>query len=182
MTSQAQRRSFLRGLGGLGLSSGLWLAIARTPAAPGQGYALGGADGEHLLHFRDQGDIFIKISAATGSDNLAVGTQQVKRGSGIPTHRHLSMDEAFYILEGGGTVVLNDVRHRFEKNGSIFIPKNCWHSFENPDRELLLLWIVTPAGLDGFFRDTCNPPGLPPKQLTREQVKQIALNYGTEFQ
>ena len=51
----------------------------------------------------------------------------------------------------------------------------------NPDHELLLLWIMAPAGLDGFFRDTCNPPRAPPKQLTREQVNEIARKYATEF-
>jgi hypothetical protein len=40
---------------------------------------------------------------------------------------------------------------------------------------------MTPAGLDGFFRDTCNPPGAPPKQLTKEQIRETALKYGTEF-
>ena len=51
----------------------------------------------------------------------------------------------------------------------------------HPDHELLLLWIMAPAGLDGFFRDTCNPPGVPPKQLTREQVNEIARKYATEY-
>jgi hypothetical protein len=51
--------------------------------------------------------------------------------------------------------------------------------FANPDRELLLLWIMAPAGLDGFFRDTCSPPGA--KQLTREQVNEIARKYATEY-
>jgi hypothetical protein len=55
------------------------------------------------------------------------------------------------------------------------------HGFANPDHELLLLWIMSPPGLDGFFRDTCNPPGVPPKQLTREQINEIARKYGTEF-
>jgi len=91
------------------------------------------------------------------------------------------MDEAFYVLEGGGIFILNDVRRSFEKGGTIFIPKNSWHGFLNPDHELLLLWIVTPAGLDGFFRDTCTPPRVPPKQLTREQISAIARKYGTEF-
>jgi hypothetical protein len=40
---------------------------------------------------------------------------------------------------------------------------------------------VTPPGLDGFFRETCTPPGAPAKQLTREQIREIALKYGTEF-
>lgn len=92
------------------------------------------------------------------------------------------MDEAFFVLDGSGTVTLNDVGHGFERGSSIFIPRNSWHGFANPDHELLLLWIVTPAGLDGFFRDTCSAPGLPAKQLTTEQIKDIALKkYATEF-
>src|SRR5262249_31389396 len=131
--------------------------------------------------FRDGGNIFIKGGSATGSASLAWGTQQVMTGSGIPIHRHLQMDEAFYILEGSGTCLLNDQRHSFEKGCTIFIPRNAWHSFENPRHAVLLLWMMSPAGLDGFFRETCNPPGVPPKQLTREQVKEIALKYATEF-
>jgi quercetin dioxygenase-like cupin family protein len=110
-----------------------------------------------------------------------MGTQQVMAGTGIPIHRHLQMEEAFYVVEGSGTFILNEVRHSFEKGATIFIPKNSWHGFENPDHELLLLWIVSPPGLDGFFRDTCNPPGLPPRQFTREQIMEIARRYATEF-
>src|SRR5262249_46907187 len=117
----------------------------------------------------------------TGSANLAVGTQQVMKGSGIPTHRHLKMDEAFYVLEGSGTCTLDDARHAFEKGGTIFIPKHSWHGFENPDHELLLLWLMTPAGLDSFFRETCSPPGVPSKQFSREQIRAIARKYDTEF-
>ena len=152
---------------------------ARTAAS--QGYVLGATEGEHLVHFRDAGNIFIKVGHATGSDSLALGTQQVPVGTGIPIHRHFRMDEAFYVLEGSGIFTLNDVRHPFEKGGTIFIPRNAWHGFANPDHELLLLWIMAPAGLDGFFRDTCNPPGVPPKQLTREQVNEIAREYATEY-
>ena len=42
----------------------------------------------------------------------------------------------------------------------------------NPDHELLLRWIESPAGFDGFFRETCN------LQLTREQINDIARKYG----
>jgi hypothetical protein len=40
---------------------------------------------------------------------------------------------------------------------------------------------VSPAGLDGFFRDTCSPPGTLSRQLTRDQINEIARKYGTEF-
>jgi quercetin dioxygenase-like cupin family protein len=150
--------------------------MVEAQGAARQGYVLGGAEGEHLIHFRDRGNIFIKVGATTGSENIASGTQQVMTGSGIPIHRHFKMDEAFYVLEGGGVVILNDVRHPFEKGGTIFIPKNSWHGFENPDHELLLLWVVSPAGLDGFFRETCSTPGVPPKQLTESRSRKLPGN------
>ena len=175
------RRSFLISLGGLGLSQMMPPNILEAQSAALQGYVLNPTEGEHLVHFRDHGNIYIKAGSATGSNNLAFGTQQVMHGAGIPVHRHLEMDEAFYVLEGSGTATLNDVPHTFEKGASIFIPRNTWHGFDNPDQELLLLWIVTPAGLDGFFRETCTPPGVPPKQLTREQIREIARKYATEF-
>jgi quercetin dioxygenase-like cupin family protein len=176
MYTKLSRRNFLQTAGAAGVATSLG-KVAVDP----QGYGLSATEGEHLVHFRDHGNIFIKIGSATGSDNLALGTQQVTVGAGIPVHRHLHMDEAFYVLEGSGTFTLNDVPHRFEKGGTIFIPRNSWHGFANPDHELLLLWVMTPAGLDGFFRETCNPPGVAPRQLTQEQIKEIALKYGTEF-
>ncbi len=174
---EQQRRSFLLGLGSLGVSP-LLAPLVNTSR---HGSVLGPADGEHLVHFRDHGHIFIKAGAATGSESLSLGTQQVTRGAGIPIHRHPQMDEAFYVLDGSGIVTLNDVPHPFEKGGTIVIPKNTWHGFANPDHEVLLLWITAPAGLDSFFRETCSPPGVPPKALTREQIKAIALKFGTEF-
>jgi hypothetical protein len=56
-----------------------------------------------------------------------------------------------------------------------------WHAFENPEQELLLLWIVSPSGLEAFFRETCSPPGVPPKGLTREQIREVARRHGIEF-
>jgi quercetin dioxygenase-like cupin family protein len=178
---EQERRSFLFGLAGLSLTQLLPQGAAKAQDAAPHGYVLGATEGEHLVHFRNPGNIFIKIGSATGSNNLAVGTQQLPVGAGVPIHRHFQMDESFYVLEGSGILILNDVRHPFDKGGTIFIPRNSWHGFANPDHEVLLLWIVSPAGLDGFFRETCNPPGVPPKQLTREQVNEIARKYGTEF-
>lgn len=156
--------------------------IVAGQAAVRPGYILDTMEGEHLLHFRDRGNIFIRIGAATGSHNIAMGTQQVMVGTGIPLHRHFQMEEAFYVLEGSGVFTLNDVAHPFERGASIFIPRNSWHGFSNPEDELLLLWVVTPAGLDAFFRETCSPLGVPAKQLTEEQIREIALKkYGTEF-
>lgn len=175
------RRSLLFGLGGVAMNSVLPSASATGQQPSKQGIALDPQQGEHLIHFRDGGNIFIKVSSATGSERFAIGTQQIKVGTGVPIHRHFQMEESFYVLDGSGLFILEDVRHPIQQGSTIFIPTNHWHGFANPDHELLLLWMVSPAGLDSFFRETCSPPGVPPKQLSRDQIHQIALKYGTEF-
>ncbi len=177
----SERRSILTALAAFGLIQSLLSETDMAHAATPEGFVLGPAGGEHLIHFRDGGNIFIKADPVSGSSNLAMGTQQLPIGAGIPVHRHLHMEEAFYVLEGRGTFILNDVPHPCEKGGTIFIPKNTWHGFANPDQELVLLWIMAPPGLDGFFRETCRPPGEPRRELTREQRDAIARKYGTEF-
>src|SRR5690242_12659228 len=72
------------------------MSNSEVQAATLEGYVLGPDEGEHLVHWRDGGRIFIKIGSATRSDNLSLGTQQVPVGAGIPIHRHFRMDEAFY--------------------------------------------------------------------------------------
>ena len=179
-TFEEGRRSFLFTAGGLAISQ--FLPQAEGNVAVDTGFVLGPNQGEHLIHFRDRGNFFIKLGSATGSANIAMGTQQVMTGTGIPIHRHFKTDEVFFVLKGSGTFILDDLRHSFEKGGTIFIPRNSWHGFENPDHELLLLWVVSPAGFEGFFRETCSPSGMPPKQLTREQIRKIAREkYDTEF-
>jgi len=144
-----------------------------------QGYVFGSREGEHLI--LRGGDIFINVDPSKGSNSFATGTQQIPVGIGIPTHRHFEIDEAFYVIEGSGLFILNDARHPIEKGTSIFIPKNAWHSFENADRELVLLWTVAPAGLECLFREVATRPGVPPIQRTKEQLNKIARKYGTEF-
>jgi quercetin dioxygenase-like cupin family protein len=144
-----------------------------------QACVLGPSDGEHLT--LRGGSIFIKTDPIMGSNNLAMGTQQVPIGVGIPIHRHLQTDEVIYVIEGSGTFILDDARHPIAKGDSIFIPKNAWHGFENADCELLLLWIVAPPGLEALFREISAPPGMLTKSLSREQMNEIGRKYATEY-
>src|SRR6185436_11361059 len=89
-----------------------WMSGAELEAhTEAQGYVLGAAEGEHLVHYRNPGNLIIKVDPVKGSKNVACGTQQVPVGAGIPVHIHFDSDEVFYILDGSGTFILNDVRH-----------------------------------------------------------------------
>jgi len=144
-----------------------------------QGYVLGPDEGEHLI--RNAGSLFIKVDPSRGSNNMALGTQQVLMGAGIPVHQHDEADEVLFVLEGAGFGVLGDTRVSVEKGSAIYVPHGIWHGIENPDSELLLLWVVAPPGVEAFFREVSGVPGEPPKQLTREQLNEIAEKHGMRF-
>jgi mannose-6-phosphate isomerase-like protein (cupin superfamily) len=144
-----------------------------------QGYVLGPNEGEHLI--RNAGSIFIKVDPSRGSNNMTSWTQQVPRRTGIAVHQHQEADEMLFILEGTGFGILGDTRVPIEKGSTIYIPKGVWHGVENPDSELLLLFVVAPPGIEAFFREVASAPGAPPKQLTREQLNEIARKHGMQF-
>jgi len=144
-----------------------------------QGYVLGPNEGEHLI--RNAGSLFIKVGPAQGSDSMALGTQQLPVGAGIRVHQHHEADEVLFVLEGSGFGILGETRTPVEKGSAIYIPKGAWHGVENPDSELLLLWVVAPPGLEAFFREVSSAPGAPPKQLTHEQLNDIARKHGVQF-
>ena len=144
-----------------------------------QGYVLGPNEGEHLI--RNAGSLLIKVDPSKGSNNLALGTQQLPMLAGIPVHQHNEADEVLFVLEGAGFGILGAARIRIEKGSAIYVPTGVWHGIENPDSELLLLWVVAPPGVEEFFREASSAPGAPPKQLTREQLNEIARKHGMLF-
>jgi len=179
ISHRLHRRSILFAAAGAAAGGTLQSAAAQAEGAAAKGYVLGPNEGEHLI--QRGGNIFIKADPKTGSSRLAMGTQQILVNVGIPVHRHFEMDETFYVIDGSGTFMLDDRPHPIEKGASIFIPKNAWHGFQNPERELLLLWIVAPAGLEAFFREVSTRPGGTPVQRTKEQLNEIARRYAMEF-
>jgi len=173
------RRDVLAAVGSLAAGGALGgqAAIAQAPAA--RGYHLGAAEGETVV--RPSGDIVIKVDPTRGSSTLAMGTQHLKPGAGIPVHRHDFMDEILLIQEGRGFAILDDQRTPIAKGSTIFVPKGFWHGFENPETAMDLVWIVTPPGLETFFREVGSGPGAPPRALTREQFRAIGEKHGTIF-
>ena len=161
----------------LGVGQAVLENKAEAQRAAAQGYVLSASEGETLV--RPGGNIVIKVDPTKGSAGMAMGTQHLK-GGGIPVHRH-EQDEILFIQEGGGTAVMGESRQLVEKGTTIFIPKGVWHGVENAASDTHLLWIVTPPGLEGFFREISGAPGAPPKPMTPEQRNEIARKHGTTF-
>jgi len=123
---------------------------------------------------RASGSVVIKASPRTGSSRLAVGTQTLRPGAGIGVHRHVGADEVRIVQKGTGWVLVNGRKLAVEPGATAFVPAGAWHGVENA-AELEILWIVSPPGLEDFFRETAGRP------LTRDQMAEIAQKHGTVF-
>ena len=163
----------------LGIGQSVIHTSAEEQRKSSQGYVLGPTEGERLI--RNAGSIFIKVDPSKGSNSMALGTQQMPIRTGIQVHQHQEADEVLFVLEGAGFGILGDRRIPIKKGSAIYIPKGVWHGVENPASELLLLWVVAPPGLEAFFSEVASAPGAPPKQLTREQLNEIARKHGMQF-
>ena len=143
-----------------------------------QGYVLSPEEGEVLMRHSKRGTIKIKVSPKTGSQGLAMGTQNLAPGSKIPFHVHNTADEVLFIHRGSGIGYLGNEQKELPAGSTIFIPAGVWHGVENSNEDMELLWYVSPAGLDQFFRDLDSANISGAKQLTAEEVEEIAKKHG----
>jgi len=161
----------------LGVGQAVLQRHADAQSASPAGYVLGPNEGEALA--RGPTTIRVKVDPTRGAKDMAAGTQLLPKGAGIPVHQHPGMDELLYVLDGSGTGLLGEARAPLEKGSAIYIPTGAWHGAQNPDAELLILWVVAPPGLEAYFREASPKAGAQP--LSREQVQEIARKYGTIF-
>jgi quercetin dioxygenase-like cupin family protein len=110
-----------------------------------------------------------------------------RKGNCPPRHIHQNEDESFYILEGEITAWIGDQTIRGAPGTLIFGPRGVPHSFEIHSDQVRMLILLTPAGLEGYFKQFCTPaPALtlpPPAEVPYADVQNliaVASKYGIE--
>jgi mannose-6-phosphate isomerase-like protein (cupin superfamily) len=149
-------------------------------AAPvASGYVLGPEEGEILM--RPNGRVVVKVDPRRGSNAMALGVQELNPGAGIPEHKHETADEVLLFQQGHARAVLDGKIVDVAPGSTVYIPHGTWHAVENTGDPIQLLWVVTPPGLEGFFRGVGSPPGAPLKKLTPEEAAEIGRQHGTTY-
>lgn len=101
---------------------------------------------------------------------------------GPPPHTHTMEDEAFYVLEGEHTVVIDGKEIKGGPGSWMFAPRFKPHSFRNDsDQPTRVLMFASPGGFEKFF-DACGIPAPAPGNMddtympgppTEHQIKLI---------
>jgi mannose-6-phosphate isomerase-like protein (cupin superfamily) len=132
----------------------------------GRGYAL--RPGESLEDL-DMGDGSILAVRMTGeqSNGLLTVIEGLVVSGGPPVHVHETEDEVVVVLDGALTYRVGDKHGVVETGGLLWFPRLVPHAVANlSDKPCRFLTIVTPAGIEDFFRAQRDylaslPPGAP---------------------
>jgi quercetin dioxygenase-like cupin family protein len=100
----------------------------------------------------------------TRFEGLSMGYQTIAPGGRIREHSHGDQVELQICFRGRGRVVVDGASHPLVPGTACFLGYDVRHEILNEgDEELVMLWIVSPPGLEHFFEAIGRPrrPGEP---------------------
>lgn len=97
--------------------------------------------------------------ANTKFDGLSMGFQTVAAKSRIREHSHGDQIELQICFSGRGRVMVDGVAHPLVPGTSCFLGYDVKHEIinESDEDELVMMWIISPPGLEDFFRAIGRP-------------------------
>jgi len=88
----------------------------------------------------------------TGFDGLSMGYQTIAAHSRVREHSHDKQVELQICFRGTGRVVVDGESHPLRPGTACFLGYDVKHEIVNDgDDELVMLWVIAPAGLEDFF-------------------------------
>jgi mannose-6-phosphate isomerase-like protein (cupin superfamily) len=103
--------------------------------------------GEFLPNY----DPGVKASALSTGGSLTLIESTIEGGP--PRHVHSHEDEGFYLLDGSLTVYCGDDVFEAGARSFVFLPRGVPHHFRTSSGPATMLLIVTPGGIEEYFRE-----------------------------
>jgi quercetin dioxygenase-like cupin family protein len=94
----------------------------------------------------------------TPYDNFAMGLQVLEPGAHVRRHAHERQHEVLFCYQGTGYAELGGERYDVGPETMILVGRGIQHKIVNTgDRQMRLLWTISPAGLEDWFRAIGRP-------------------------
>ena len=111
-----------------------------------------------------------------------------RRGNDPPPHIHHREEETFYVLEGEMTFSVGGQTIKATPGTMVCLPRRVAHSFVIDSEQLRALILLTPAGLEGLFKQFSVPaPALtlpPAAEVPYSEIQrmiEVSPQYGIEY-
>jgi quercetin dioxygenase-like cupin family protein len=124
--------------------------------------------------------ITVKVSPTNSpSSGFTVGTWEFPVDYVIPMHKHAREHEILFFTRGRFAATVNGAEIPATPGTTLNLPPGAWHEVRNTGGEPgEMVWFVSPAGVEGFFRETSQPPGIPWSPLPPAVIGAAAARYG----
>lgn len=118
----------------------------------GSGYSLPHGDALEHLDMGDGSTLSLKVTG-TQSHGLVTVLEGIVDAGGPPVHVHDAEDEVVIVLDGEMDYLVGEERGRVGAGGLLWFPRQVHHAVANlTDRPCRFLTVVTPSGIEDFFR------------------------------
>ncbi len=122
------------------------------------------------------------VPADTGFGALSMGYQTIPPGGRVRPHSHGDQVELQICFRGRGHVVADGERHRVVPGTACFLGPDVKHEIvnESGDEDLVMMWLISPAGLEDFFRaiGRARTPGEPAPPPFERPADVVAVERG----
>lgn len=81
-----------------------------------------------------------RVTILARGNNAFVGRLEMDAGAAVPEHRDAT-EEYIHVLEGSGTITIDDEEHPLEPGATVYMPANAKVSFHNGDQPLVGLQV-----------------------------------------
>jgi len=96
---------------------------------------------------------FKAVAAATGGDFSLMERTLPPHGRRPPPHRHVNCSEAFWVLDGTITFVLDGVPQQGVRDDFLLVPRGAGHTFGNDGEEPARLLVLHAPAMDAYFAE-----------------------------
>jgi mannose-6-phosphate isomerase-like protein (cupin superfamily) len=134
----------------------------------------------HLLTARGNMLAFKAVAAQTDGD-FSLMERTVPAGSRMPpAHRHINCSEAFFVLDGVITFMLDSDSVEGGAGDFLLVPRGAAHTFGNRSDSTARLLVLHAPAMDAYFEELHRLWAAPDGPPSREAERQLMSRYGME--
>jgi mannose-6-phosphate isomerase-like protein (cupin superfamily) len=139
--------------------------------SPGQG---------HLLRARGNVLAFKAVAAQTGGD-FSLMERTVPPGARMPpAHRHVNCSEAFFVLDGVATFLVDGAELTGDAGDFLLVPRGAGHTFGNTGTSPLRLLVLHAPAMDAYFEELHRLWADADRPPSPETERELMSRYGME--
>jgi mannose-6-phosphate isomerase-like protein (cupin superfamily) len=122
---------------------------------------------------------FKAVAAQTGGDFSLMERTVPPHGRRPPPHRHVAASEAFWVLDGTITFVLDGQEFQGKRDDFLLVPRGAAHTFGNGGDETARLLVLHAPAMDAYFAEL-DALWSRPAPPTPEQERVLMARHGME--